>query len=138
MRSRSSPATTQPGQLPDPQTTVGGDQDDEEPGPVVSSTSDATSGTRVEEQQHAGVPLRRVQQAAASQPTVISNDDDGGYGGGPNTASYNYLTRNAKRLYGLVERIFDIHSIGALGVKYVNFNGRIASRAAARSPTRVL
>jgi hypothetical protein len=115
MRSRSSPATTQPGQLPDPQTTVGGDQDDEEPGPVVSSTSDATSGTRVEEQQHAGVPLRRVQQAA-----------------------YNYLTRNAKRLYGLVERIFDIHSIGALGVKYVNFNGRIASRAAARSPTRVL
>jgi peptidoglycan hydrolase CwlO-like protein len=53
------------------------------------------------------------QRAAASQATVISNDDDGGgYGGGPDTASYNYLTSNAKRLYGLVERIFDVHSIG--------------------------
>jgi septal ring factor EnvC (AmiA/AmiB activator) len=110
------------------------------------------------------------QQAAASRPTVISSDDDGAYGGGPNTASYNYLTRNAKRLYGLVERIFDVHSIGgwrpygsvpgsdhpkgraidvmtwsnrslgwrianwavgnagALGVKYVIFNGRIWTR----------
>jgi hypothetical protein len=38
----------------------GDDQDHAEPGPVVSSTSDATSGTRVEEQQHAGVPLRCV------------------------------------------------------------------------------
>jgi hypothetical protein len=45
-------------------------------------------------------------------PTVISSDDDGGYGGGPDTASYNYLTANTKRLYGLVERIFDVHSIG--------------------------
>jgi hypothetical protein len=111
------------------------------------------------------------QQAAASRPTVISSDDDGAYGGGPNTASYNYLTRNAKRLYGLVERIFDVHSIGgwrpygsvpgsdhpkgraidvmtwsnrslgwrianwavgnagALGVKYVIFNGRIWTRS---------
>jgi septal ring factor EnvC (AmiA/AmiB activator) len=111
------------------------------------------------------------QRAAASHPTVISNDSDGGYGGGPDTASYNYLTRNAKRLYGLVERIFDVHSIGgwrpygsvpgsdhpkgkaidvmtwsnrslgwrianwavgnagALGVKYVIFNGRIWTRS---------
>ena len=111
------------------------------------------------------------QQAAASRPTVIPSDDDGAYGGGPNTASYNYLTRNAKRLYGLVERIFDVHSIGgwrpygsvpgsdhpkgraidvmtwsnrslgwrianwavgnagALGVKYVIFNGRIWTRS---------
>ena len=111
------------------------------------------------------------QQVAASRPTVISSDDDGAYGGGPNTASYNYLTRNAKRLYGLVERIFDVHSIGgwrpygsvpgsdhpwgraldvmtwsnrslgwriaiwavanrgALGVKYVIFNGRIWTRS---------
>ena len=111
------------------------------------------------------------QQVAASRPTVISSDDDGAYGGGPNTASYNYLTRNAKRLYGLVERIFDVQSIGgwrpygsvpgsdhpwgraldvmtwsnrslgwriaiwavgnrgALGVKYVIFNGRIWTRS---------
>jgi septal ring factor EnvC (AmiA/AmiB activator) len=111
------------------------------------------------------------QQADTPRPTVISSDDDGAYGGGPNTASYNYLTRNAKRLYGLVERIFDVHSIGgwrpygsvpgsdhpkgraidvmtwsnrslgwrianwavgnagALGVKYVIFNGRIWTRS---------
>ena len=113
------------------------------------------------------------QQAAASRPTVISSDDygGGGYSGGPNTASYLYLTSNAKRLYGLVERIFDVHSIGgwrpygsvpgsdhpkgraidvmtwsnrslgwriaswavanagALGVKYVIFNGRIWTRS---------
>jgi septal ring factor EnvC (AmiA/AmiB activator) len=110
------------------------------------------------------------QQALASRPTVISSDSDGGYGGGPDTASYNLLTSNAKRLYGLVERIFDVHSIGgwrpygsvpgsdhprgraldvmtwsnrslgwrianwavgnagALGVKYVIFNGRIWTR----------
>ena len=111
------------------------------------------------------------ERASASRPTVISGDDyGGGYGGGPDTASYNYLTRNAKRLYGLVERIFDVHSIGgwraygsvpgsdhpkgkaidvmtwsnrslgwrianwavanagALGVKYVIFNGRIWTR----------
>ena len=52
------------------------------------------------------------QRAASSRPTVISNDDDGGHLGGPNTASYNYLTANGKRIYGLVERIFDVHSIG--------------------------
>jgi septal ring factor EnvC (AmiA/AmiB activator) len=112
------------------------------------------------------------QRAAASRPTVISSDSDGGgYVGGPNTSSYNYLTRNTKRLYGLVTRIFDVHSIGgwrpygsvpgsdhprgraidvmtwsnrslgwrianwavanagALGVKYVIFNGRIWTRS---------
>jgi peptidoglycan hydrolase CwlO-like protein len=115
--------------------------------------------------------LARQRAAASSGPTVISSDDDGGYGGGPDTASYNYLTANAKRLYGLVERIFDVHSIGgwraygsvpgsdhprgraidvmtwsnrslgwrianwavanagALGVKYVIFNGRIWTRS---------
>jgi septal ring factor EnvC (AmiA/AmiB activator) len=52
------------------------------------------------------------QQAAASRPTVISGDDDGGYVGGPNTASYNFLTPNGKRIYGLVVRTFDVHSIG--------------------------
>jgi hypothetical protein len=53
------------------------------------------------------------QRAASSRPTVISNDDDdAGHLGGPNTASYNYLTANGKRIYGLVERIFDVHSIG--------------------------
>ncbi|MFL6183252.1 MAG: coiled-coil domain-containing protein, partial [Actinomycetes bacterium] len=111
------------------------------------------------------------QRAASSGPTVISNDTDGGHLGGPNTASYNYLTANGKRIYGLVERIFDVHSIGgwrpyesvpgsdhpwgraldvmtwsnrslgwriaiwavgnrgALGVKYVIFNGRIWTRS---------
>jgi hypothetical protein len=34
------------------------DQGDEEPEPLASSTSDATSGTR--EEQHASVPLHRV------------------------------------------------------------------------------
>jgi peptidoglycan hydrolase CwlO-like protein len=53
------------------------------------------------------------ERAAATRPTVISGDDDGGgYVGGPNTASYNYLTPNGKRIYGLVVRIFDVHSIG--------------------------
>jgi hypothetical protein len=37
-----------------------GDQDNEEPEPEASSTSDATGGTWVKDQQHAGVPLRRV------------------------------------------------------------------------------
>jgi septal ring factor EnvC (AmiA/AmiB activator) len=115
--------------------------------------------------------LARLARERASGPTVISSDDDGGYGGGPDTASYNNLTPNAKRLYGLVERIFDVHSIGgwraygsvpgsdhprgraldvmtwsnrslgwriaiwavgnrgALGVKYVIFNGRIWTRS---------
>jgi septal ring factor EnvC (AmiA/AmiB activator) len=52
------------------------------------------------------------ERAAASRPTVISSDDDGGHVGGPNTASYNYLSPTAKRMYGLVVRIFDVHSIG--------------------------
>jgi hypothetical protein len=43
---------------------------------------------------------------------VISSDSDGGHLGGPNTASYNYLTPNGKRIYGLVVRTFDVHSIG--------------------------
>jgi septal ring factor EnvC (AmiA/AmiB activator) len=115
--------------------------------------------------------LARLARERASGPTVVSSDDDGGYGGGPDTASYNNLTPNAKRLYGLVERIFDVHSIGgwrpygsvpgsdhpwgraldvmtwsnrslgwriaiwavgnrgALGVKYVIFNGRIWTRS---------
>ena len=52
------------------------------------------------------------ERAAASRPTVISSDSDGGHLGGPNTASYNYLSPNGKRVYGLVGRIFDVHSIG--------------------------
>ena len=52
------------------------------------------------------------QRAASSGPTVLSSDSDGGHLGGPNTASYNYLTPTAKRLYGLVVRTFDVHSIG--------------------------
>ena len=42
------------------------------------------------------------ERAAASRPTVISSDSDGGHLGGPNTASYNYLSPNGKRVYGLV------------------------------------
>jgi septal ring factor EnvC (AmiA/AmiB activator) len=113
---------------------------------------------------------RLARQRAASGPTVLNSDSDGGHLGGPDTASYNYLTPNAKRLYGLVVRIFDVYSIGgwrpygsvpgsdhprgraidvmtwsnrslgwrianwavanagALGVKYVIFNGRIWTR----------
>jgi septal ring factor EnvC (AmiA/AmiB activator) len=53
------------------------------------------------------------QRRAASGPTVIASGDlQGGIGAGPNTASYNNLTPTAKRLYGLVVRIFDVHSIG--------------------------
>jgi septal ring factor EnvC (AmiA/AmiB activator) len=52
------------------------------------------------------------EQAAARGPTVISGDDSGGQARGPNTASYNLLTPNGKRIYGLVVRIFDVHSIG--------------------------
>ncbi|HSO51796.1 MAG TPA: hypothetical protein VL330_03440 [Actinomycetes bacterium] len=52
------------------------------------------------------------ERAAASRPTVISSDSDGGHLGGPNTASYNYLSPNGKRIYGLVVRTFDVHSIG--------------------------
>jgi septal ring factor EnvC (AmiA/AmiB activator) len=52
------------------------------------------------------------QRAASSGPTVLSSDSDGGHLGGPDTTSYNYLTPTAKRLYGLVVRTFDVHSIG--------------------------
>jgi septal ring factor EnvC (AmiA/AmiB activator) len=52
------------------------------------------------------------QQAGSSGPSVFSSDTDGGHLGGPNTSSYNYLTPNGKRIYGLVVRIFDVHSIG--------------------------
>jgi peptidoglycan hydrolase CwlO-like protein len=56
--------------------------------------------------------LARQRAAASSDPSDIRGDDDGGHLGGPNTTSYNYLTPTAKRLYGLVVRIFDVHSIG--------------------------
>jgi hypothetical protein len=56
---------------------------------------------------------RQARLARASGPTVIGDDHaGGGYGGGPDTASYRNLTPSAKRLYGLVERIFDVHAIG--------------------------
>jgi septal ring factor EnvC (AmiA/AmiB activator) len=51
------------------------------------------------------------ERASASRP-VVAGDTDGGHLGGPNTASYNYLTPTTKRLYGLVVRTFDVHSIG--------------------------
>jgi septal ring factor EnvC (AmiA/AmiB activator) len=51
------------------------------------------------------------ERAGSSGPTVVG-DSDGGHLGGPNTASYNYLTPNGKRIYGLVVRTFDVHSIG--------------------------
>jgi len=44
-------------------------------------------------------------------PTVLA-DEGGGVGGGPDTDSYRRLTPTAKRLYGLVVRIFDVHAIG--------------------------
>ncbi len=47
-------------------------------------------------------------RARASGPTVVGDD----FGAGPNTASYQRLTPTAKRLYGLVVRIFDVYSIG--------------------------
>jgi peptidoglycan hydrolase CwlO-like protein len=55
---------------------------------------------------------RLARQRAANERGIHGDDDGGQVGGGPNTASYNYLTPTAKRLYGLVERIFDVHSIG--------------------------
>jgi peptidoglycan hydrolase CwlO-like protein len=56
--------------------------------------------------------LARLARQRAANERDIRGDDDGGQVGGPNTASYNYLTPTAKRVYGLVERIFDVHSIG--------------------------
>jgi peptidoglycan hydrolase CwlO-like protein len=55
---------------------------------------------------------RLARQRAANERGIHGDDDGGQAGGGPNTASYNYLTPTAKRVYGLVERIFDVHSIG--------------------------
>jgi peptidoglycan hydrolase CwlO-like protein len=47
-------------------------------------------------------------RAGGSGPTVVGDD----LPVGPNTASYQRLTPTAKRLYGLVVRIFDVHAIG--------------------------
>ena len=55
---------------------------------------------------------RLARQRAASESDIRGDDDGGQVGGGPNTSSYNYLSPTAKRVYGLVERIFDVHSIG--------------------------
>jgi septal ring factor EnvC (AmiA/AmiB activator) len=53
----------------------------------------------------------RAREAGGSQgPTVLPEDEHGAPG--PSAASYQRLTPTAKRLYGLVTRIFDIHSIG--------------------------
>jgi hypothetical protein len=50
-------------------------------------------------------------QAGGSQgPTILHEDEHGT--SGPSAASYQRLTPTAKRLYGLVTRIFDIHAIG--------------------------
>jgi hypothetical protein len=50
------------------------------------------------------------ERSASSGPAVVG--DSHGHLGGPNTASYNYLTPNGKRIYGLVVRTFDVYSIG--------------------------
>jgi septal ring factor EnvC (AmiA/AmiB activator) len=53
----------------------------------------------------------RAGQAGGSQgPTILHEDEHGA--SGPSAASYQRLTPTAKRLYGLVTRIFDIHAIG--------------------------
>jgi hypothetical protein len=54
---------------------------------------------------------RAANRGRRSGPTVLA-DAGSSLGGGPNTASYQRLTPTAKRLYGLVVRIFDVHSIG--------------------------
>ena len=54
----------------------------------------------------------RARKARLARLARERADSDGGHLGGPNTASYNYLTPNGKRIYGLVVRIFDVHSIG--------------------------
>jgi peptidoglycan hydrolase CwlO-like protein len=56
--------------------------------------------------------LAHLARQRAANESGIHGDDDGGQVGGPNTASYNYLTPATKRVYGLVERTFDVHSIG--------------------------
>jgi septal ring factor EnvC (AmiA/AmiB activator) len=53
----------------------------------------------------------RARQAAGGQgPTILHEDEHGATG--PSAASYQRLTPTAKRLYGLVTRIFDIQAIG--------------------------
>jgi hypothetical protein len=58
----------------------------------------------------AAAARRAASHAGPSGPTVLA--DEGGIGGGPDTDSYRRLTPTAKRLYGLVVRIFDVHAIG--------------------------
>jgi septal ring factor EnvC (AmiA/AmiB activator) len=59
---------------------------------------------------------RRAARAAAKRasgsqgPTILHEDEHGP--SGPSAASYQRLTPTAKRLYGLVTRIFDLHAIG--------------------------
>ena len=59
---------------------------------------------------------RRAAQAAANRPgggqrpTILHEDEHGP--AGPSADSYQRLTPTAKRLHGLVTRIFDIHAIG--------------------------
>jgi septal ring factor EnvC (AmiA/AmiB activator) len=59
---------------------------------------------------------RRAARAAANRagarpgPTILHEDEHGP--AGPSAASYQRLTPTARRLYGLVTRIFDIHAIG--------------------------
>jgi hypothetical protein len=59
----------------------------------------------------AAAARRAALRGHPSGPTVLA-DDGGSIGGGPDTDSYRRLTPTAKRLYGLVVRIFDVHSIG--------------------------
>jgi hypothetical protein len=59
----------------------------------------------------AAAARRAALRGHLSGPTVLA-DDGGGIGGGPDSDSYQRLTSTAKRLYGLVVRIFDVHSIG--------------------------
>jgi hypothetical protein len=59
----------------------------------------------------AAAARRAALRGHPSGPTVLA-DEGGGIGGGPATDSYQRLTPTAKRLYGLVVRIFDVHAIG--------------------------
>jgi septal ring factor EnvC (AmiA/AmiB activator) len=55
--------------------------------------------------------VTRARQAGGGQGPMILDEDEHG-AAGPSAASYQRLTPTAKRLYGLVTRIFDIHAIG--------------------------
>jgi hypothetical protein len=59
----------------------------------------------------AAAARRAALRGHPSGPTMLA-DEGGGIGGGPDTDSYQRLTPTAKRLYGLVVRIFDVHAIG--------------------------